>query len=341
MLVPATTDELDQLISKPTDGVLRTVTEASGTYAVLGAAGKMGFHISCMLSRALEAAGRKEQVTVVSRFNSSAARRQFEAAGFVVHRADLSEQEQVESLPDADNVFFLAGVKFGSAGNTDLLQQMNVIMPRLVAARYRLSRIVALSTGCVYGFVSPESGGSTEDSLTNPPGDYARSCLGREQAFADNAQRYGTPTSLIRLNYSNELRYGVLVDIAAKVLAGEELSLDTGYVNVIWQGDAVAHVVQSLSYATAPPFVLNVTGQETLSVRDLAEMFGRRFNRTPHFTGSPGETAWLNNASKSHRLFGTPSVSVEQMVDWIAHWLTSGGSTLGKPTRFEVRTGEY
>lgn len=338
---PRTTQELDDLISQPPNGVIQTIHESPGRFAVLGAGGKMGFHVGRMLQRALDAAGRTEKVLAVSRFGSDQKRRQFEDEHFDVHVSDMSDPEQANQLPDAENVFFLAGIKFGTSGNPALLEQMNVTMPRLVAERYKDSRIVALSTGCVYEYVTPSSGGSTETSATNPPGEYAQSCLGREQAFVENALRNGTLTSLIRLNYSNELRYGVLVDIAQKVLADMDVSLEMGYVNLIWQGDAVAHVIQSLSRAASPAFVLNVTGEQILRVRDLANMFGERFGKSPKFTGHPNETAWLNNALLSHRMFGKPSVTIEQMVDWIADWLKNGGETLNKPTRFDVRDGDY
>ncbi|MCA9213806.1 MAG: NAD(P)-dependent oxidoreductase [Planctomycetales bacterium] len=335
------TDELDELITKPTAGVLRAVGESPGRFAVLGAGGKMGFHVSRMLSRALESLGRTDQVITVSRFGSQRKRAEFEAAGFEVLAADMSNPDQVDKLPLAENVFYLAGIKFGTSGNAALLEQMNLTMPRLVAERYRQSRIVALSTGCVYDYVTPESGGSSEKSSTNPPGEYAQSCLGREHAFSEASERNGTRVSLIRLNYSVELRYGVLVDIAQKVLQDEEVSLDTGYANVIWQGDAVAHVIQSLSHVSAPPFILNVTGPGILKVRDVATMFGERFGRTPRFVGQPKETAWLNDASLSHQLFGLPAVTVTQMIDWIADWLQQGKETLNKPTQFEVRDGKY
>ncbi len=338
---PTTATELDDSLSEPTDRVKHMLGKQRGTFAVLGAGGKMGFHLSQMLQRGLAASGRQEPVITVSRFGSEQTLAQFQSAGFQVHRADMSDAQQVAELPDADNVFFLAGIKFGTSGNAMLLEQMNELMPRLVAERYRQSRIVALSTGCVYEFVAPGSGGSTEQSATNPPGDYARSCVGREKAFAANSQKYGTVTALIRLNYANEYRYGVLVDIASKVLAGDPVSLETGYVNVIWQRDAVAHVIQSLEHATTPPFIVNVTGAETLAVRELAEMFGQRFKREPKFTGQPTETAWLNNPRLSHQLFGPPETPLAQMIDSIAEWLINGGQTLGKPTQFEKRDGDY
>lgn len=297
----------------------------------------MGFHLSLMLQRAAKALGRQEPIMTVSRFGSAAARDQFADAGFEVLSADLSQPEVVAALPAVENVFFLAGVKFGTAHDSALLERMNVTLPRLVAGHCRNSRIVALSTGCVYAFTTPGSGGSTEADPTDPPGDYAKSCLGREAAFRETGAR----TSLIRLNYAVELRYGVLVDLAQTVLAGRPVDLATGYVNVIWQGDALAHTVQALPIAESPPHVFNVTGPGVLRVRDLAEAFGQRLGKPVSFQGVEAPTAWLSNASHTHRLFGPPRVSVEQMIDWIAGWLERGGETLGKPTHFENRDGSY
>ena len=198
---------------------------------------------------------------------------------------------------------------------------------------FRESAVVALSTGCVYSFTPPESGGSTEEDPTDPPGDYARSCIGREQAFASAGGR----CSLIRLNYSVDLRYGVLVDIAQHALAEAPIDVSTGYVNVIWQGDATAYIIAALSHASSPPFVLNVTGTRTLRVRDIAA----RFSNHPTFQGEEAPTAWLNNATRCHELFAPPSVSEDELIEHVGRWLEGGGETLGKPTHFEARDGSY
>lgn len=303
----------------------------------------MGLHLCLILQRGLVALGKSTQqrVIAISRFGSADTRAKFESHGIETISADLSEPDNLAALPEAPNVFFLAGVKFGTSHEPGLLEKMNVQMPRAVADRFRESHIVALSTGCVYSFVAPESGGSTEEDATNPVGDYAISCLGREQAFQNAGEQWGTPTALIRLNYAIDLRYGVLVDIAQKVLAGHPVDVSMGYVNVIWQGDALGHTIQALPHVSAPPFVLNVTGPGILRVRDLAERFGERFGKTAIIEGEEQPTAWLNDASKAHEMFGTPEVGIEEMVEWIATWLEGGGETLGKPTHFETRNGKY
>ncbi|MDF1815599.1 MAG: NAD(P)-dependent oxidoreductase [Verrucomicrobiales bacterium] len=333
--------ELDDEMATPGEAVIECLRNCSGDFAVLGAGGKMGFHLCLMLRKALDALGRDNKVRAVSRFGSVRDREEFGRIGCEVWPADLSDPAQLEKLPDSENIFYLAGVKFGTSHAPGLLQKMNVEMPQLVVERFRNSDFVALSTGCVYSFVSPDTGGATEADETNPPGDYANSCKGREQAFFDVATRYGTKSALIRLNYAIDLRYGVLIDIAEKVYAGEPVDVSTGYVNVIWQRDAIRHTIRSLEYVSAPPFLLNVTGPETLSVRELAEAFGGRFGKDALITGVEEPTAWLNNAARSHRLFGTPETGIGEMIYRVADWIEAGGDRLGKPTCFEIRDGNY
>jgi nucleoside-diphosphate-sugar epimerase len=338
---PTTVNELDEMMTRPSESLLETLRNQQGDFAVLGAGGKMGYHLCRMLRRALDQLDRQTTVHAVSRFGSVRASEDFQAIGCNVIKADLSQPSQLESLPESENVFFLAGVKFGTAQQPELLELMNVRMPQMVAKRFRDSKIVALSTGCVYSFVTPESGGSKETDSSDPPGAYAQSCKGREQAFFDAAEQSGTASALIRLNYSIDLRYGVLVDLAQKVYRRETVDVSMGYVNVIWQGDAIDYILRSLPYAATPPFVLNVTGTGVLPVREIAAGFAKRFGCELQIQGTEAATAWLNDPAKSHVLFGEPKVSLDQMMDWVASWVEQGGELLGKPTHFEVRDGNY
>ncbi|MCB1079508.1 MAG: NAD(P)-dependent oxidoreductase, partial [Verrucomicrobiae bacterium] len=232
-------------------------------------------------------------------------------------------------------------MKFGSTGQEPMTWAMNTFLPGVVCERFHRSRIAAFSTGNVYGLVPVERGGSSEEDTLNPAGEYAMSCVGRERILQHFSLTRGTPVSIIRLNYACDLRYGVLVDIAQKVWNGQPVDVRMGYFNTIWQGDALAHTVQALTRVAAPPFILNVTGSGILEVRDLANRFGERLGKEVEITGTEAETAWLNDASLSHQLFGQPRVSVDEMIDWIATWLEAGGGTLGKPTHFETRDGNY
>ena len=339
--LPCPPAEIDDFLSRPTPRVLEVLARTRGPFLVLGAGGKIGLHLSVMLRLALDALGRKDRVIAISRFSTLRDRAAFEQRGVETLACDLSVDAEVNALPDAPTLFFLAGVKFGTSTAPGLLHAINVEIPHRVAAKYARSRIVAYSSGCVYPFVTPASGGAREDTPPAPVGEYAASCVAREQAFTGVAAARGTPVALIRLNYSIEFRYGLLVDIAQKVLAGKPVDVTTGYVNVIWQTDAVAHSIQALEIAGSPAVPINVTGADTLSVRDVAHRFASALGRTVQITGTEAETAWLNNAAHSHRLFGPPLTSVDQMVLWISEWLRDGGETWGKPTGFERRDGRF
>ena len=333
--------ELDEMITRPCERVREAIRLCPGPITVLGAGGKMGFHLCRMLQRTLQELGRKNDLLAVSRFSSANSLISFEKAGIATHTVDLSNEEQVRSIPDTPLVFFLAGVKFGTANNPELLARMNSEMPQLVAKHFANSSIVAMSTGCVYSFVDRSSGGSIETDATDPPGEYAQSCLDRETAFVNGSLSHSTRCCLIRLNYSIDLRYGVLMDIAQQVWHNRPVNVETGYVNVIWQGDAIRQIIQAATLADTPPQILNITGTATLSVRDIAIDFGRRLDRSPIISGTESSNCWLSNNKKASRLLGQPPTSLEQMMGWTSDWLTSGGPTLNKPTHFQTRDGNY
>jgi len=294
-----------------------------------------------MAKAALREIGSSSQVLAVSRYSNKQSRQVLESTGVKTISCDLLDRSAVEKLPDAPNILFLAGQKFGTTEGPELTWAMNTLVPSHVAERYTTSRIVAFSTGCVYSFASVLGGGSRKDSPTQPVGDYPNSCLGRERIFTFYSKKNKTPVALYRLNYAIDFRYGVLIDVAQKVAAGQPVDVTMGHVNVIWQGDACARALQCLEVAASPAVPINITGPETIAIRTLAERFGQLFGKTPTITGSEADHAWLNNASESFALFGYPSVSLNQMIEWVAAWIQSGGATLGKPTHFEVRSGNF
>ena len=329
---------LEEFLSQPTPELARDLASASGDILVLGVAGKMGPTLARMAKRA--AADRR--VVGVARFADVAVRAGLEKAGVETIACDLLNRSAVEALPKLPNVIYMAAMKFGASDNPALTWAMNVHVPAMVAEVFARSRIVAFSTGCVYPFVPAASGGATEATPAGPPpGEYAWSCLGRERMLEHFSARLGTPGRLVRLNYAIDMRYGVLHDIAAKVLGGEALDLAMGHVNVIWQGDANAVALRCLAHTTAPTSPLNVTGPHTLSVRWLADEFARRFGRTAKLTGSEAPTGWLNNAERMVAQFGPPKVGIERMLDWTADWLLRGMPSHGKPTHYEVRDGQF
>ena len=332
---------LEDALSAPSAGLLASMRSTPGDIIVLGAAGKMGPTLSRMARRALDALGSRDRVIAVSRFSSAKAQRSLEDSGIETIRCDLLDRSAVAALPDAPNMIFMAGQKFGTRDAPSSTWAMNVVLPAIATERYARSRIVAFSTGNVYALSSVSGGGSRESDALSPVGEYAMSCLGRERIFEDASARRGTRVAIVRLNYAIDLRYGVLVDIASRVLRGEPIDLRMGHVNVIWQGDANDWALRCLAHASAPPFVVNVTGGETLSVRELAERLGELLHRAPAFTGTEASDALLSNASRAHSLFGPPSVTTGILLEWVAEWVRAGRPLLGKPTHFEERTGTF
>lgn len=339
--LPCPADRVDEFLGEPTPAGIAVLARTPGPVLVLGAGGKLGLHLSLMLHRALATLGRTGDLLAVSRFRTLHDTSDFDRHGIATRAADLCDPAALVALPEAPTVFFLAGVKFGTSSAPELLQRLNVDLPRLVAERFRRARIVAFSTGCVYPFVRPDTGGATEETPPAPVGDYAASCLAREVAFAEGSRRHGTKVALIRLNYSVEFRYGLLVDIAQKVLRGDPVDVTTGYVNVIWQRDALDHTLRALELAGSPAVPVNLTGPAILRVRDLAQRCGEIAGVPVTITGREADTAWLNNAAATHRLFGPPPTPVDTMLQWIVAWLRGGGETWGKPTGFEERSGKF
>lgn len=333
--------ELEDLLSTPSPEDIALFRELEGDLLIIGVAGKMGPSLARRAARAAQAAGVKKRIVGVSRFSNPAVERLLQQAGVETLRADLLESSSVAALPEAPNVIFMAGRKFGSTGAESLTWAMNAYLPALVAERYRHSRIVAFSSGNVYPLVPIVSGGATEETAPEPLGEYAQSVLARERLFEHFSRCHDTPVALLRLNYATELRYGVLLDIGRKVFEGRSVDVTMGAVNVIWQGDANSVALRSLAHCQSPPLILNLTGPETLSIRAVAKRFGESFGKEPILEGQEASTALLSNAGRCHRLFGFPSVTADQMIAWTAHWIKRGGTTLNKPTHFETRDGRF
>ena len=333
--------ELQELLSTPSAEDIAFFSKLEGDLIIVGVGGKIGPSLAQRAGRAAQAAGAKIRIFGTDVHCEDLDADLMEAAGVEILCVNLLDPSDFATLPDAPNVIFMAGRKFGSTGQESLTWAMNVHVPALIAERYRNSRIAAFSSGNIYPFLPVIAGGATEEMAPAPLGDYAQSVLGRERMFEYFSARYGTPVTLLRLNYAVELRYGVLVDIASKVFEGRSVDVAAGAANVIWQGDVNSIALRCLAHCQSPPFILNLTGPETLSIRAVAQRFGEIFGKEPILEGQEASTALLNNAARCFRLFGYPSVPAGQMMDWIAHWIRSGGTNLGKPTHFETRDGKF
>lgn len=334
-------EQLEELLSRPTAAVVQTMARLDGDIILLGVGGKIGPSLARMARRASDQAGKQRRIFGVARFTNSQLPERLSAHGIEPIRCDLLDPAQLAALPDAPNVLYLAAMKFGSTGQEALTWAMNCYLPGMVCQRYAGSRIVAYSTGNVYALTPPASGGSVESDPLGPIGDYAMSCLGRERIFSYFSQLNRTPVALIRLNYAHEVRYGIMVDLAQKILASQPIELAMGYFNAIWQGDSNAMTLCSFDHVACPPFIINVAGPQTLSVRRVAEELGNLLGRAPCLRGSEAADALLSNAQRAYELFGKPQVAEEQLMRWIADWQLRGGPTLGKPTHFETRDGKF
>jgi len=330
-------DHLEDFMTNPSPALCEALAETPGDLIVLGIGGKMG----PTLTRLARRAAPQRQIFGVARFSERGLREKLQSWDIQCIAADLLDREAIAKLPKAPNVIFMAGRKFGTVGREDLTWAMNTLVPSMVAEAFKESRIVSFSTGNVYPFVNILHGGATEAVAVNPRGAYANSCVGRERMFEYFSRVHGTPGRLIRLNYAIDMRYGVLHDVGQKVLAEREIDLTVGHANVIWQGDANSMVLRALSHCTTPAEPLNVSGPETLSIRAVAEAFGKRLGKTPRFTGSESMTGWLINAGEAHRLFGYPSVPLGRMIDWVADWVSRGLRSLGKETQYDSRDGTF
>jgi dTDP-4-dehydrorhamnose reductase len=333
--------ELEERLSRPAEPDKAAMISLPGELMVLGVGGKMGPSLARLARRACKEVGVVKRIIAVSRFSRDNLRSELEAEGIETLRCDLLNAEELAALPDVSNIIFMAARKFGTTGAEYLTWAMNTYLPGLVAERFRHSCIVAFSTGNVYPLRAATEGGASETTRLAPVGEYAQSALGRERMFEYASYRWGTRVAILRLNYAIDLRYGVLLDIARAVFEGRPVNVRMGLVNVIWQGDANRVCLRALAHCQSPPNVFNLTGPETLSVRQLAFEFGQRFGIEPILEGEEAQTALLSDAGKAHQLFGYPSVSAREMIDWTAHWIVSGGASLGKPTRFEVRDGAF
>lgn len=336
-----TEDKLNEMLTTPSAALIEDMKRIKGDIMVLGAGGKMGPTLCLLAKRAIGRAGLSKRVIAVSRFTDPIATALLRDNGVETITCDLLDTAQLRALPEVENVIYMAGRKFGTDGNEWQTWAMNATLPAFVAEKFQKSNIVVFSSGNIYPLTPLAGGGSRECDPVGPIGEYPMSCLARERAFEFAAHRYGTKIFIYRLNFAVDLRYGVLYDMADKILRGEAIDLTTPCLNCIWQGSANEIALRGLLHAENPVRVMNVTGPETLSIQSTARQLGKYLGREPIFTGEAGSDAYLNDASEAMALFGYPAVSAHTLIRWQAEWILDGGRSLGKPTHFEERRGSY
>lgn len=336
-----TIKQLEAFMTKPSTQLVRDIQKISGDILILGVGGKMGPTLAKLAKRAIDEAGIDKKVIGISRFSSGNLQKELEDFGIETIATDLLDDQALQSLPIVENIIYMAGNKFGTVGNEHFTWAMNTYLPGRLAEKFFSSNIVAFSTGNVYPLTNVLNNDCTEEKAVEPIGEYAQSCLGRERILTYFSHKNQTPMLFFRLNYAIDMRYGVLLEIGNQVFNGQSIDLAMGNVNVIWQGDANEYALRSLLHCATPPQILNITGPETISIRWLAEEFGKRFNKCPQFENEEQQTALLNNATKAHQLFGYPKVSIGQMIDMVSSWLINNGETHNKPTHFQERKGAF
>ena len=340
-MIQWTEEYLETLLTTPSAALIEDMKKISGDIMVLGAGGKMGPTLCVLAKAAARAAGTDKKIYAVSRGSDKSAAEFMKKNGIEVIAADLLDKDALYALPDVPNVIYMAGRKFGTDGNEWQTWAMNSTLPAFTADKFKHSRIVVFSSGNIYPIVPLSHGGCSECDKVVPNGEYAMSCLARERAFEYAANTFGTPVFIYRLNFAIDLRYGVLFDVANKILNREKISLATPCFNFIWQGSANEIAIRALLHTSAPARIMNVTGPETVSVKKAAEELGRYLGIEPVFGDEIGTDAYLNDASLAIETFGYPSVSANTLIRWQAEWILSGGKTLDKPTHFEERGGKY
>lgn len=336
-----TVAELERKLAEPSEQLIADLASLDGDIVVLGVGGKMGPSLARLAANAVREGGGGKRIIGVSRFSNQEARRELEEAGVHTISCDLLNDQELQMLPESPNVIYMAGNKFGTAGREYFTWAMNSYLPGRVAEKFKQSKIVVFSSGNVYPFSPVGSGGVNESVAPEPIGEYAQSCLGRERVFEYFSHQNGTPMAIYRLNYAIDMRYGVLHELAKSIHEDRPIDLAMGHANIIWQGDANEMALRSLLHCNTPPEIINITGPETMSIRWAAQELAIRMGKEAQFIGTESETALLNNASKSHQLFGYPKVSLLQMIDWTAAWVQAGGESWNKPTHFQERKGKF
>ncbi|WP_212003552.1 NAD(P)-dependent oxidoreductase [Chitinophaga sp. HK235] len=330
-----------EALLQPSAALVAEMAALEGDILILGVGGKIGPSLAKLAKQAIDKSGVPRKVIGVSRLTEPGLKEQLEQDGIETIAADLMNEEDLAALPDVKNVLYLAGTKFGTTGKEAFTWAMNAYLPGRVAEKYRNSRIVVYSTGNVYPLTPVLAGGAAESMAPAPVGEYGQSCLGRERVFQHFSGKYNTPLLIYRLNYANDLQYGVLLEIAKSVRDGKPIDLRMGHVNVIWQGDANEMALRSFTHCAVPAKLLNITGPETAPVRWIAGEFGRIFGKAPVFLHEEETTALLSNAAESFRLFGYPKVSLKEMIGLTAAWMEQGGRTISKATHFQEREGQF
>jgi nucleoside-diphosphate-sugar epimerase len=331
-------EHLEDFMSVPSQDVIDDLKKVEGDIMILGVGGKIGVTLARMAKKAAP----DKRIIGVSRFSEEGVMARLNGWGIETIACDLLDRDAVFALPKVPNIIYMAGLKFDAAGREDFLWAMNTIAPAITAEAFKDARIVSFSTILVYPWENARHGGSVEsDAPLAHPSEYSTSVVGRERTFQYYSRKHDTPGSIGRLVYSIDPRYGVMQEIATWVLQGTPVPLGTGSVNIMWQGDVNAQFLRLLNHCGVPAMPINVGGPEIVSVRYLAKRFGEIFGIEPVFEGEEQELCPIVNCDVIAGKMGNPVVAIDPMIGWVAEWVKSGKHILGKPCKFQVRSGNF
>ena len=132
---------LEQELLKPSDALVADMKKLKGDIVLLGVAGEMGPSMARLARQATELAGVKRRIIGISRFSDPTTQAALENDGVETIAADLLNEDDLASLPEAPNVLYLAGNKFGTTGKESFTWVMNLNLFRRVADKYKKPRI--------------------------------------------------------------------------------------------------------------------------------------------------------------------------------------------------------
>jgi nucleoside-diphosphate-sugar epimerase len=335
--------QLREFMSVPSAGVIECVARIRGDILILGGSGKMGPELTEMIMRADAVAGVKRTVSVASTFSNPREKTAelFAELGVNVFKGEMTDTEFLGRLPDAENIIYMPGFKFGSSNNWEKAVQVNCILPYLVGEKFQNSRIVVFSSANPYAYTTFESGGSREGDALDPKGIYGWSIVARESSFSITGKRHPAQSSCFyRLAYAQHLAYGVLVDLAKYILEGKEISVSVPYVNLLSQRDANDRAIRALEICSNPPSILNVSGP-VFAVRDVAQKLGEMLGRKPLLVGEEPKISQVINDEFCVKRFGSYRDAVQDIMTAAVNWVKNNGESWGKPTKFGEVKREY
>jgi nucleoside-diphosphate-sugar epimerase len=329
-------NQLWGFMTDPSDQLVESISKLEGPILILGGSGKMGKELVGLLRNADRKHHLKREISVASTFSNPNEEdiRLLQSLNVNIYKGNLSDEQFLNSLPDAPNVVYMMGFKFGSSGDWQRAYHLNAITPYLVGKKYSNSRIVVFSSGNPYPHTSKSGTGCDENTQLDPKGIYGWSIVARESAFRITAELSPNQHSVFyRLMYAQHLCYGVLIDLARMIKNSEPISMAMPAVNLVSQRDANEIALRSFELCSHDPGIINVAGP-VWQVRDIVERLEKYLGQKATLIDDEDENALIADDSFCIQKFGEYRDDVEDMIEAAARWVSIDGSYWNKPTFF-------